>query len=271
MSARILTIEDNPDNLALMVYILEAFEFVVETATDGVSGLEAAAQIRPDLILCDIQMPKMDGYEVIRQLKNDQQLAHIPVIAVTAFAMEVDGRKIQQAGFDGYITKPIEPQSFVEQIKTFLNSAEAEPVPKSASFCATLPVEQRKRQTILVVDDQAVNLELATSLLEHYGYQVLRAQGMKKARMILRDRVPDLIISDVCMDDGNGYDFIRAVKAEPALQAVPFIFLTATAICEREREKGLELGADKFLFRPIEPYDLLREIEQCLGKTEPPS
>ncbi|WP_082633198.1 response regulator [Lacimicrobium alkaliphilum] len=222
MSAKVLTIEDNPDNLALMVYILEAFEFEVETATDGVSGLEAASRVRPDLILCDIQMPEMDGYEVIRHLKNDDKLAHIPVIAVTAFAMEVDGQKIQQAGFDGYITKPIEPESFVEQIQAFLSPATT-PSPK-VSFTARESTPTSWKKVILVVDDQPVNLELATSLLEHYGYRVLRAQGMKKAQMILRDRVPDLILSDVCMDDGNGYDLIRAVKAEPALQEVPFVF-----------------------------------------------
>ncbi|GGD74490.1 response regulator [Lacimicrobium alkaliphilum] len=266
MSATILTIEDNPDNLALMVYILEAFDFRVETATDGHKGLETASRVNPDLILCDIQMPEMDGYQVIRHLKDDTRLAHIPVIAVTAFAMEADSQKIKRAGFDGYITKPIEPEDFVEQIRTFLPSAKVRN--QESSFVAPASVEQNKK-TVLVVDDQPVNLELATSLLEHYGYRVLRAQGMKKARMILRDGVPDLILSDVCMDDGNGYDFIRVVKAEPALQDVPFIFLTSTAICETERAKGLALGADKFLFRPMEPQQLLREVEQCMNRNGP--
>jgi two-component system, cell cycle response regulator len=264
MSFKVLTIEDNPDNLALMVYILEAFEFEVETATDGASGLEVASRVRPDLILCDIQMPEMDGYEVIRHLKNDVKLAHTPVIAVTAFAMEVDGQKIQQAGFDGYITKPIEPELFIEQIQAFLSPAGMEQ--SMTSFTARESTATTSKKVILVVDDQPVNLELATSLLEHYGYRVLRAQGMKNARMILRGSIPDLILSDVCMDDGNGYDLIRAVKAEPALQDVPFVFLTSTAICEKNRAKGLELGADKFLFRPIEPQDLLREVEQCLDR-----
>jgi CheY-like chemotaxis protein len=77
--------------------------------------------------------------------------------------------------------------------------------------------------------------------------------------------MPDLILSDVCMADGNGYDFIAAVKADPRLSPIPFVFVTSTMNTEKERQKGLALGAARFLFRPIEPPELLREIADCLG------
>src|SRR5271155_2924663 len=106
MAARILVIEDNSDNLDLMAYLLGAFGHTVVTARDGEEGLEAARREAFDLIVCDVQMPKVDGYGVARQLKADTQLRRIPLVAVTAFAMVGDRDKILAAGFDGYIAKP---------------------------------------------------------------------------------------------------------------------------------------------------------------------
>lgn len=120
MKDRILIIEDNPANLELMQYLLEAFGYSPVTAIDGAQGLEAARAEPPDLIVCDIQMPVFDGYEVLRQLRADPELADIPILAVTALAMVGDRDKILAAGFNGYISKPIVPESFVEQLKPHL-------------------------------------------------------------------------------------------------------------------------------------------------------
>ncbi|WP_409526065.1 response regulator [Nitrincola sp. MINF-07-Sa-05] len=122
MSGRILVIEDNQANLELMVYLLEAFGYEVLTAQDGGEGLERAVSHRPDLIICDIQMPVMDGYEVVRKLKSDPALSHIPVMAVTAFAMVGDRQKVMEAGFDDYFTKPIDPKEFLKQVEASMPS-----------------------------------------------------------------------------------------------------------------------------------------------------
>lgn len=121
MSARILVIEDNPANLELMVYLLQQVGgHQVLTATDGVEGLAAAQKERPELIVCDVRMPNMDGYEVVHRIKADASLRHIPVLAVTASVMADEQQQILQAGFDGYFTKPIDPESFVREIEQFL-------------------------------------------------------------------------------------------------------------------------------------------------------
>jgi len=125
VSERILVIEDNQANLELMVYLLSAFGYDVLTALDGAEGLEKATCDLPELIVCDIQMPVIDGYEVVRRLKNDPDLSHIPVIAVTAFAMVGDRQKVMAAGFDDYCTKPIDPEEFLKQIAAFLRSGSA--------------------------------------------------------------------------------------------------------------------------------------------------
>jgi CheY-like chemotaxis protein len=120
MAARILIVEDNPANLQLVEYLLNAFGHFTLAARDGRAGLQVAGEARPDLIICDLQMPVMDGYELVRRLKEDPLLRHIPVIAVTAFSMPGDRINVLSAGFEGYFSKPIEPEIFVGQIEAFL-------------------------------------------------------------------------------------------------------------------------------------------------------
>lgn len=120
MPKRILVIEDNPANMELMVYLLKAYGYALLTATDGESGLAVASREQPDLILCDVHLPRLDGYGVVRTLKRTPSLRGIPAVAVTALAMVGDRDKLIEAGFDGYISKPIEPETFVAEIERFL-------------------------------------------------------------------------------------------------------------------------------------------------------
>ena len=120
MSARILVVDDNPANLDLMLYLLRAFGHEAEGVADGLAGFTAAFGGGFSLVLTDILMPGIDGYELVRRLKDDARLASTPVVAVTAFAMQGDRERIAAAGFDGYIAKPIEPQAFVSQIEGYL-------------------------------------------------------------------------------------------------------------------------------------------------------
>jgi CheY-like chemotaxis protein len=118
--AKILVIEDNPTNLQLMVYLLQAFGHTPLEALDGETGLELARRESVDLVLCDIHLPGMDGFGVARQLKGHPALSVIPLVAVTALAMVGDRDRIISAGFNGYITKPIAPETFIGQLEAFL-------------------------------------------------------------------------------------------------------------------------------------------------------
>lgn len=249
--ARVLVIEDNPANMELMTYLLRSFGHTALEATDGRQGLRAALESQPDLIICDLQLPLVDGYEVARTLKSDASMRAVPLLAVTAYAMVDDRGKALAAGFDGYFAKPVDPATFVQQVQAFLPAASA-------------AAPQAAKLLVLVADDRAVNLELARTLLAGSGYEVETALSAAQALRLARERPPDLIVSDVVMKEGDGYSFIQAVKADPALAQIPFVFLTSTAVSEREKRKGLALGATKYLFRPIEPQLLLRELEGCL-------
>lgn len=120
MVARILIAEDHVDSLELMRYLLSAHGYAVVTAADGEAALAVSAQTLPDLIICDLQMPKLNGFEVVRRLKLDDRLQHIPVIAVTAFSMLGDRENVLAAGFNGYFSKPIEPERFVSELEQHL-------------------------------------------------------------------------------------------------------------------------------------------------------
>ena len=119
MTKTILVIEDNEQNMYLTTYLLERHGHKVLQARHGVEGIERARQGCPDLILLDIQLPQMDGYQVARRLKQDRLLNAIPIVAVTSYAMAGDREEILAAGCDGYIEKPIDPQNFVAEVSAF--------------------------------------------------------------------------------------------------------------------------------------------------------
>ncbi len=262
MAARILVIEDNATNLQLMVYLLGAFGYTMLTAMTGEEGLEAARRESPDLIVCDIQLPGLDGYEIARRLKSHPALCTIPLVAVTALAMVGDHEKVLAAGFDGYLAKPIMPQTFVQDVTAFLSSPRPVTPPPSVSTPAQRP--QSSRATILVVDNSPTNIRLVQSTLEPFGYTIIAARSVSEGLALARQRRPALILSDIHMPGNDGYELIKAVKGDAQLRAIPFAFLSSTVWAESDRRTALALGAIKFIMRPIEPLALLAEVEDCL-------
>lgn len=118
--ARVLVVEDQAENLDLMVYLLTAFGHEALVAHDGAEGITVITRERPDLVVMDLQMPVMNGYEAASRLKADPGLSAIPLVAVTAYAMVGDRERIMAAGFDGYLTKPIDPTVFVRELERYL-------------------------------------------------------------------------------------------------------------------------------------------------------
>jgi CheY-like chemotaxis protein len=120
MKPNILVIEDNDQNLYLVTFMLESKGFNVIQAKDGPAGIELAKTFQPALILLDIQLPGMDGYQVARQLSSDPMTKNINIVAVTSYAMMGDKERAFEAGCSGYIEKPINPETFLTQIDEFL-------------------------------------------------------------------------------------------------------------------------------------------------------
>jgi CheY-like chemotaxis protein len=119
---KILVIEDNDQNLYLVTFLLEKKGFAVVAARNGRDGIQMACEQMPELILLDIQLPMMNGYEVARQLRRVDALKAVPIVAVTSYAMAGDREKVLEAGCTGYIEKPIDPETFIEDIKQFIST-----------------------------------------------------------------------------------------------------------------------------------------------------
>lgn len=120
MNNRLLIIEDNPQNIYMMHFLLEKNGFEVIEAMTGPDGIEKAVRYQPRAILLDIQLPEMDGYAIAAELLRRPQTAGIPIIAVTSYAMSGDREKILAAGATGYIEKPINPDTFVQEMMQYL-------------------------------------------------------------------------------------------------------------------------------------------------------
>jgi two-component system, cell cycle response regulator DivK len=120
MSKRILIVEDQEDLRSILRDLFTALGYEVSEAPDGGAGVTLARRVRPDIILMDIQMPILDGYEATRQIKGDPELAGTPIIAVSSFAMKGDEEKARAAGCNAYVTKPYNPMKLLGIVKGFL-------------------------------------------------------------------------------------------------------------------------------------------------------
>ena len=121
MKERVLVIEDNEDNMALITFLLESADYQTLMAMTGYKGFDMAKAELPDFIILDIQLPDIEGTEVLELIRNEPRTEKIPVIAMTSYAMAGDRERLLNAGCDGYIEKPIKPGMVIQQIKTILD------------------------------------------------------------------------------------------------------------------------------------------------------
>jgi two-component system, cell cycle response regulator DivK len=120
MPRKLLIVEDNQDNRELAIKVLKNKGYEIIEAVDGEEAIEKAISEKPDLILLDISLPKLDGYEVAKRLKSMEEFQEIPIVAFTAHAMKGDREKVIVVGFEGYISKPINVREFPDQIRAYL-------------------------------------------------------------------------------------------------------------------------------------------------------
>ncbi|MBX3587469.1 MAG: response regulator [Ramlibacter sp.] len=265
MTARILVIEDNAANMELACYVLQKFGYSTVAAVDGESGVDKALAEPPDLIVCDLQLPGIDGFEVLRRLRDHDATRRLPVLAVTAYAMVGDRERVLAAGFNGYLPKPIDPQEFVQRVATMLGQGvplRLRPAEPAKDHPAHAPAA---RAQALVLDDSKVNLDLLRSLLEPHGIAVTAVSTTQEAFAELERHVPDLIISDIHIGRERGEDFYNQVRRMSRLRDTPFMFITSTLPREMRRLAQIATGADRFVVRPIDNARLLEEIEGCLA------
>lgn len=264
MAATILVIEDDPASQALMAYLLKAHGFLALTASRGDTGLAALQTHHPDLVICDIDLPGMDGYAIAGAVKSDLELRAIPLMAVTALAMVGDRERVLAAGFDAYVTKPIDPLTFASHIESLLGrSAVTLSVPEATAAIAS--PRAPSRGTLVVVDDSAINRELKRSIFEPHGYRVITAATVAEGLQMVYEYQPSAVLTDVQLPDGSGLDLLRVIKADGRLRDIPVVVITSTHAETAVRNASLALGAACFLVRPMDAARVLSEVETVLA------
>jgi two-component system cell cycle response regulator len=269
MGATILVVEDTANSLQLMTYLLTAHQHTVVEAVTGEQAIELASASAPDLVVMDLQLPGIDGFETMTAVRSIPGREPVPIIAVTSFAMVGDRDRALKAGFDHYLTKPIDPESFVEEINVWLpkqlrgsDCPQREPELAPAGEPMLGPADARGAD-ILVLDDSPLNRTLLLSILEPHGYRVRTTSTVEEAIAALDDALPDLVLSDVHVGERSGVELWSHLRSVPVLAVVPFAFLSATT----DWQDPL-LGDDKaMLIRgPIEPRALLAGVIALLGE-----
>jgi two-component system cell cycle response regulator len=236
MPAHILIVEDDPPSRELMADLLREAGHAVRTADDGAAGLRLALDSRPDLVVCDLHLPSLDGHAVARALRMDTACAHIPLLAVSALAPDGGRERLRKAGFDGYICKPIEVASFVAEVEAFLPM----PMPGPANAPAAL--------TLLLVDDDAFMREVLLDALEDEPWRILSAGSAEEALALLAREPVDVVLSDQCMPGMQGTELMAQVSRDfPRTVRLILSGLSEVEAIERACAAGL---VDRHLAKP---------------------
>jgi DNA-binding response OmpR family regulator len=261
--SRILVVEDSPDIRVLIRMLLEAAGHEVMTASDGRAGVEATRRERPDLVLMDLSLPVLSGWEATKAIKESPETASIPVVAVTAHAMHGDRERALAAGCDGFIPKPIDEETFEALVRSYLRPPTVEESPPTEA--ATPPPPSRpgfaEPGRILVVDDHAEVAEIVRHDLESEGHRVVVARTLDQASGLARDDEQfDLAIVDVMLGPDSGYD-LAAELVSCSGEYLPVLLVTAGEI---DREKGFAAGADDFVAKPLDPVELVARARSLI-------
>ena len=255
---RVLVVEDNPINQQVVREQLEQMGLVVQVAENGQEGVDAVASGGIDLVLMDIQMPVMDGYQATRLIR--QQQPDLPIIALTAAALFEDRQKALAAGMNDHLGKPFTGQQLFEHLQPWLETRALEQPQKAAQTEAEEQAASpqvslarlNQQPSLLIVDDQPANIKvLANQLKEDYRIQVANS-GPRALKIARSDSSPDLILLDIMMPEMDGYEVCRELKQDPQTSNLPVIFLSALSETDDE-EKGLNLGAVDYITKPFHP------------------
>ncbi len=246
---RILIVDDVHENLHALMNILRD-DYAIAAATSGEKALELAHRHpKPDLILLDIRMPGMDGYEVLSQLKSNPATANIPVIFVTALTEASDEARGIQMGVADYIAKPVNPDLLKLRVRAQLELKRVRNSPFSFDF--ERQVAMNHPPTLLVVDDVPENIhELIGALRNDYRILVANS-GPKALEMLGNGSQPDLILLDVVMPEMNGYEVCRHIKAKQTGHDIPVIFISVVDQTAGKLE-GFEVGGADYITKPFD-------------------
>jgi putative two-component system response regulator len=248
MSARrILIVDDSPVFRTSMKRILGSMNAEIILAQDGKEGLDLALQKKFDLIVSDIDMPKINGIELCRNLKNTEATQGTPVVMVSTFDSDSDVDKGFQAGASAYLSKYAIKDSLFDTVESVLSKSK---------FMG--------ERVVMVVDDSKVVLRIVEKGLAEAGFRVITSENAKKALKLLDTIQPDLILTDIEMPDISGFEFCKTVHKNPELSMVPIVAMS-TKTDRGYMKRMVQNGASAYICKPFNIDELVILVEKMLS------
>jgi two-component system cell cycle response regulator len=271
MTALILVVDDVPANVKLLEAKLSNEYYDVITARNGFEAIEKAHQHKPDLVLLDVMMPGMDGFEVCRRLKADVAVSHIPVVMVTALSDVSDRVNGLEAGADDFITKPINDTALFARVRSLVRIKvlldELRLRDKTGQEIGILGVNENSFTLdvsgahIVLIDDDAVQTKRIENTLSK-SYRLTTVSNPEDARGVTEQHADtiDLIVVSTELADADGLRLATQIKTLEALRHVPVIML----VDEHDQAlmlKGLELGINDYLVLPVDENEMIARVK----------
>ena len=244
---RILIVDDSAVFRMSMKKILASMNAEIILAQDGQEGLDLALQEKFDIVVSDIDMPKINGIELCRSLKNTATTQGTPVVMVSTFDSESDVDKGFQAGASAYLSKYEIQDRLLETVESVLSKSKF-----------------KSNRLVMVVDDSKVVLKIVEKGLAEAGFRVITAENGKKALNLLETIQPDLILTDIEMPDINGFEFCGTVHMNPELSTVPIVAMSSKTD-RGYMKRMLQNGASAFLCKPFNIDELVILVEKMLS------
>ena len=267
MAKKILIVEDEQfiADMYKLKFTNEGYEVFV--AYDGEEGLDMALKELPDMILLDVVMPRLNGYQVLGALKKHELTKKIKVYILSNLGQNNEIEEGLKAGADGYFVKAnLTPSQLADNVRKILAGQPVKPssglIIKKTDQPAAAPPSRGVK--VLLIEDQDSIIDMYRMRLENAGFEVVTAKNGAWGLKAAREQAFAVIVMDIVMPEMNGYDMLKALKQDSKNKAAPVIVLSNSAQ-DRDVQKALDCGADCFLLKAkITPARLIKEIEKLL-------